>query len=222
MNITRREALRLGLIGGGGLLLSQGAPHSASASEVLSQQIQRFQQPFKTPPVLQPKRSYEDGKRPLDVYEITMQKAQVQLTPDLHTEIWGYNGLFPGPVIRQRGGLEPEDKGRSSLIRFINKLGNDEEGNPINTSVHLHGMASLPQYDGYAEDLTPPEYFKDYFYPNDRAATIWYHDHAIDKTSRNVYMGLAGMYIVEDEAERRLNLPKGEFDVPLILQDREI
>ena len=80
-------------------------------------------------------------------------------------------------------------------------------------------MASLPQYDGYAEDLICPGQFKDYFYPNDRAATIWYHDHAIDRTSRNVYMGLAGMYIVSDEEERQFNLPQGEYDVPLILQD---
>ena len=80
-------------------------------------------------------------------------------------------------------------------------------------------MASLPQYDGFATDFIPPGYFKDYIYPNDRAATIWYHDHAIDKTSRNVYMGLAGMYIVEDEFERNLPLPKGQYDVPLIIRD---
>ena len=107
-------------------------------------------------------------------------------------------------------------------MRFINRLGKTKENGvevPINTSVHLHGMASLPQYDGYAEDLICPQQYKDYFYPNDRAATIWYHDHAIDRTSRNVYMGLAGMYIVEDEEERQFNLPKGEYDVPLILQD---
>ncbi|MDJ0706389.1 MAG: multicopper oxidase domain-containing protein [Leptolyngbyaceae cyanobacterium MO_188.B28] len=223
MNITRREALQLGLMGGGSLLLSQGFPMSASASEVLSHQIERFKQPFRPPPVLTPKRSYEGGKRPLDVYEITMQKASVQLAPDLEpTEIWGYNGVTPGPIIRQRGGFRGEDKGRSSLVRFINKLGSTIENGeevPIETTVHLHGMASLPQYDGYAEDLTPPDHFKDYYYPNDRAATIWYHDHAIDKTARNVYMGLAGMYIVEDEEERRLNLPKGDYDVPLILQD---
>ena len=56
------------------------------------------------------------------------------------------------------------------MVRFINRLGTFEENGkeiPINTTVHLHGMASLPQYDGYAEDLICPGYFKDYFYPND-------------------------------------------------------
>jgi spore coat protein A, manganese oxidase len=220
MDITRRDAIKLGIIGGGGLLLSQGLPAPVSASEVLSRQIKRFVQPFKPLPVLEPQRQYESSDRPLDAYEITLQKAQVQLAPSMApTEVWTYNGHFPGPLIRQQGGFRPEDQGRSSLVRFINRLGNDAEGEPINASVHLHGMASLPQYDGYAEDLIAPEYFKDYYYPNDRAATLWYHDHAIDKTSRNVFMGLAGMYIVEDEEERQINLPSGEFDIPLMLHD---
>jgi FtsP/CotA-like multicopper oxidase with cupredoxin domain len=81
-------------------------------------------------------------------------------------------------------------------------------------------MASLPQYDGYAEDFIPPNYYKDYIYPNNRAATLWYHDHALGKTSRNVYMGLAGMYIVDDDFDQSLPLPKGEYDVPLIIQDK--
>lgn len=89
-------------------------------------------------------------------------------------------------------------------------------------------MASLPQYDGYANDLIPPEHYKNYDYPDNRAATLWYHDHAVHNTARNVYMGLAGMYIVEDELEQDLVenkqlLPKGpnrEYDVPLIIQDK--
>ena len=220
MKITRREAIKLGLIGGGGLLLSQDFPSEAWAQS--SPQIDRFKLPFQMPPVLKPIRSYEGGDRPIDIYQITMRKNQVKILPGEKTQIWGYEGMIPGPIIRQRGGFRDEDRGRSSLIRFINKLGTTlEEGEevPISTTVHLHGMASLPQYDGHAEDLSLPGYFKDYFYPNDRAATIWYHDHAIDRTSRNVYMGLAGMYIVEDEEERQLNLPKGKYDVPLILQD---
>ena len=245
MKLNRREALKLGLTGVGGLLLPFELPNAALAEtsadcsncdrskvisptfdqEELSHQIDFFQRPFKRPPLLKPVRSYERGRRPLDCYEITMKKAQIEIIPGLKTKIWSYNGSLPGPLIRQRGGFRDEDRGRDSLVRFINKLGTTEENGveiPINSSTHLHGMASLPQYDGYAEDLICPEQFKDYFYPNDRAATIWYHDHAIDRTSRNVYMGLAGMYIVEDEEERQFNLPKGEYDVPLILQDLRI
>lgn len=215
MTYTRRDLLRLGLIGGGSLLFPWGVAHPAWAA--LSPQIPRFQQPFRVPPVLQPVRSDQTT----DYYEITMRKAPMEILPGLKAEIWGYNGMTPGPTIRQQGGSR-RSGGRQSVVRFINQLGQDAAGDPIRTVIHLHGMASLPQYDGFAEDFVPPGYFKDYIYPNDRAATIWYHDHVIDKTARNVYMGLAGMYIVEDQYEQNLPLPKGEYDVPLILQDKNL
>ncbi len=60
--------------------------------------------------------------------------------------------------------------------------------------MHLHGSASLPQYDGYASDITNPGQFKDYHYPNSQPArTLWYHDHGLHHTAENVYMGLAGV-----------------------------
>jgi spore coat protein A, manganese oxidase len=215
MKITRREAIKLGLAGGGVLLSPFGFPDIAEAQ--LSPQIPRFQAPFRVPPVLKPVRSDETT----DYYEITMQKSAIEILPGIKTQIWSYNGISPGPTIRQRGGKFREG-GRLSVVRFINKLGADPLGQPINSVIHLHGMASLPQYDGYALDYVPPEYFKDYIYPNDRAATLWYHDHTLDLTSRNVYMGLAGMYIVEDDYELNLRLPEGEYDIPLILQDKRL
>ena len=33
----------------------------------------------------------------------------------------------------------------------------------------------------------------------ERAAFQWYHDHRLDHTARNVWRGLAGMWIVDDE-----------------------
>lgn len=203
--------------------------YSQPAHAQFSSAVPRFQVPLKLPPLLLPSQSNTFGDRPIDYYEITMQKAEVDILPGLKTKMWCYvgKGLAPaavGPIIRHRGGIEPEDEGRTSVIRFINKLGTTiEQGKdkPIDTSIHLHGMASLPEYDGYATDLIPPGYFKDYFYPNDRAATLWYHDHAVHKTSRNVYMGLAGMYVVDDAKDRALNLPKGDYDIPLIIQDKK-
>ncbi|MDJ0737840.1 MAG: multicopper oxidase family protein [Nostocaceae cyanobacterium] len=212
MKITRREAIKLGLAGGGVLLSPLAFPGIARA--LLSPQIPRFQLPFQVPPVLPPVRSDQTT----DYYEMTIKKDLWEILPGLKTEIWGYEGMFPGPIIRQRGGKRSEG-GRQSVVRIINKLGEDAQGRPINSVTHLHGMASLPQYDGYAIDYVPPEYFKDYIYPNDRAATLWYHDHVQDLTSHNVYMGMAGMYIVEDKFELDLPLPKGNYDVPLIIQD---
>jgi FtsP/CotA-like multicopper oxidase with cupredoxin domain len=87
------------------------------------------------------------------------------------------------------------------------------------TSTHLHGSASLPQFDGYANDLTLPGFYKDYHYPNNQPArSLWYHDHAVHFTAQNVYSGLAGQYLISDPVEKGL-LPQGNFDVPLTISD---
>ena len=96
-------------------------------------------------------------------------------------------------------------------------------GNPdVRTVVHLHGAKVLPNSDGRPEawftngfahvgpDFDPA--FKTYMYPNDQAATtLWYHDHAIGITRLNVHAGLAGFYLVRDDHEDALNLPKGRY-----------
>ena len=88
------------------------------------------------------------------------------------------------------------------------------------TSVHLHGSASLPEYDGYANDISNPGQWKDYTYPNwQPARTLWYHDHGVHHTGQNVVMGLAGMYQLHDPLEQSLKIPQGEYDVPLIVGD---
>ncbi|BAY42928.1 type 3 multicopper oxidase [Scytonema sp. HK-05] len=200
--ISRREALKIAALAGGTILLPVGLQHRGYAQRV-DQTVEPFTLPFRTPPVLNPVRSDSTT----DYYQITMRKAQVEILPGRTSEIWGYNGIFPGPIIKQ-------SRGRSSIVRFINNL-------DVNTSVHLHGMASSPQYDGYTLDFIAPGYYKDYVYSNPAAANLWYHDHGLAQTARNVYMGLAGMYIVQDQEELALPLPKGNYDIPLIIQDRQ-
>lgn len=209
MKLSRREAIKLGLIGGGSLLFAAGIQDRYLAQSTSS--IEPFRVPLKIPPVLKPIRSDDTT----DYYEVVAQKSSIEILPDLKTEIWGYNGITPGPTIRQR-------QGRQSVVRFLNQLGKDSQGQPIDTVVHLHGMATLPQYDGYTTDYIPPQHFKDYVYPNDRAGTLWYHDHVMDLTARNIDAGLAGMYIVEDEYERSLQLPQGDYEIPLILQTKRL
>jgi spore coat protein A len=104
--------------------------------------------------------------------------------------------------------------------------------------VHQHGGFTAPQSDGmplqsYSPDgvhaesyatLDPSRVKRNeaiFGYTNrERASMLWYHDHAMGMTSLNVYAGLAGLYLVRDPADKRLGLPRGEFEVPLILQDR--
>lgn len=214
--ITRREALKLGVLAGGSLLLPialEGRSYAATAGSPVTKP---FTLDFKRLPVLQPVASNntpgtngQQGFEGTDYYIITQRPGQQQILPGYTSTVWGYNGTFPGPTIKQR-------KGRQSVIRHINNLPPSES-----FTVHLHGMASLPQYDGYAEDLTAPGQYKDYYYPNDRAATLWYHDHAVGKTAFHVYSGLAAFYLVEDDYELGLPLPKGDCDVPLMIHDKQ-
>lgn len=212
MRMTRREALKLGLLGGGSLLLPLTINGRTQAHDGMivsdswdgSPFVKPFSLPFKVPPVLQPVR--RDSSTKTEYYEITMRPNQVEILPGLKTKIWGYNGIAPGPTIRTEVGWK-------TVVRQINQL-------PTPTCVHLHGMPSLPQFDGYANDLTPPNYYKDYLYPNTRAATLWYHDHAVHRTAMNINMGLAGFYILQDEFEKSLPLPSGKYDVPLLVQDK--
>ena len=224
---TRREALQLGVAGCVYKFYEPPfkaepchpeEPREKRVVSPFSPQIERFVRELHIPKDLDPAKSTSK----VDYYEITLKKDLKKILPDPYPEtvIWGYNGLTPGPTIRHVGG-DCKGNRRASVVRFINELGKDDDGCDINAVVHLHGMASLPQYDGHAEDFIPPGYFKNYEYPNDHNATFWYHDHAIDHTARNVYMGLAGMYIIEDKEELALGLPKGEYDVPLILQDKQ-
>src|SRR5262249_28538405 len=54
------------------------------------------------------------------------------------------------------------------------------------------------------------------------AALLWYHDHAMGINRLNVCAGMAGLYIVRDAVEEALNLPNGNYEIPLVLMDRLI
>jgi spore coat protein A len=87
--------------------------------------------------------------------------------------------------------------------------------------MHLHGGHVAEASDGYPENALLPGSMAVYDYPNwQESAQIWYHDHALGITRLNVYMGLAGLYTVRDSIEDALDLPAGDDEVPLVIQDR--
>ena len=210
-----REALKLGVFGTGALVLPAGRLISApgpSPSRIAESLVpQPFSVPLSVPAVLSPVRSTPTT----DFYQITMRAQAVEILPGFQTVIFGYNGAFPGPTIEVQ-------QGRPAVVRFINTLPAKHPtfGYRPDTSVHLHGSASLPQFDGYANDLTRPGQFKDYQYPNHQEnRSLWYHDHAAHLTAQNVYSGLAGMYLLHDAIENALPIPRGRYDVPLVIRD---
>ncbi len=228
MKISRRRFLKMGLASGAGLALPLGTlsvPVSrlAASASVRSPSVEPFQVPLPIPPTLKPVRT----GAATDYYEIVQRAGTQEILPGLKTEVWGYNGIFPGLTVEARSGRNVE-------IRQWNDL-------PVPVATHLHGGRTPPENDGYPTDLILPKghehdpfahaghgsmrghshFFKDYRYPNEqRAATLWYHDHRMDFTGPQVYKGLAGLYLLRDEVEDSLPLPRDEKEVPLVIADR--
>lgn len=211
--MRRRDMLKLGVLGAAAVALPlEGVARAKSVSRLASANLPKpFSVQLVEPPVATPVKQTATT----DYYEITMRPGTAQIVPGLQTQVWGYNGLPLGPTIRAT-------RGRDAVVRQINGLPAKHPtlGYEGWTSVHLHGSASLPQYDGYASDITRPGEYKDYRYPNFQdARTLWYHDHGVHHTAENAYMGLAGLYVLHDELERSLPIPQGRYDVPLVLKD---
>lgn len=193
--------------------------------------LTKFVDSLPIPQVVKPKRQTKSGP----FYEIDMREVKVKLHCDLpETTVWGYNGQYPGPTIKVY-------QGEAIHVKWTNHLpnkhlfpvdshhggGHDEP--EVRTVVHLHGGKTPPTSDGYPEswftsnfkEVGPTFTQEVYTYPNEqRATTLWYHDHAMGITAINVYAGLAGFYLIHDEYEQSLNLPKDPYDIPLLIQDR--
>ena len=95
---------------------------------------------------------------------------------------------------------------------------------------HLHGGEIPSQFDGgpsawfTADGKTGRDFTsKEYTYPNSQLpGTIWYHDHAMGMTRLNVYMGLAGFYLIRDPNDPVASLlPQGKYEIPIAIQDRQ-
>jgi FtsP/CotA-like multicopper oxidase with cupredoxin domain len=125
------------------------------------------------------------------------------------TEVWSYNDAWPAPMIRLT-------RGERARIRLVNRL--DEE-----TIVHWHGLDVPEAADGHPRLAIDPgaEYAYD-FAVTDAPGLYWYHPHTHGRTASQTYMGMAGLLVIEDEAEADLGLPSGEFELALVLQDRRL
>jgi blue copper oxidase len=93
------------------------------------------------------------------------------------------------------------------------------------TTIHWHGLHLDWRMDGHPLRAVRTGGRYHYAYPvANRGGTYWYHTHGHGNTARQVYMGLAGFFIIEDEDERRVNealgVELGETDLPLIIQDK--
>jgi spore coat protein A len=193
-----------------------------------------FVDPLPIPAVATPVAGSSGGKASYHIKQVQLeQRLHRDLPP---TTVWGFDdGVvrgYPGPTIEARSGAPIEMTWQNDLRdasgRLLEKhaLAVDHcldgaDSDAPRTVVHLHGGHVAQASDGYPEWTLLPGEQTQYEYPNEqRAATIWYHDHAMGITRLNVYMGLAGFYLIRDDEEEALKLPSGAYEIPLAIQDR--
>lgn len=162
------------------------------------------------------------------LYRISMRQVETHMHRDLPpTKIWTYGSSLPGPTIEARCGQPlfvewANDLPSKHLLPIDYSIhGARKELPEVRTIVHLHGGRVPAASDGYPENWYAPGKSLINFYPNKQDATmLWYHDHAMAITRLNVFAGLMGLYVIRDEFEDGLDLPKGEYEIPIVLFDR--
>jgi spore coat protein A len=235
--LSRRRLIQRGLTTAAGLTLSKAVPAMqqamASPAQVRSGvRLISYVDPLPVPPVIRA------TGRPGEVIDIEMRQFQQKVHRDLPpTTLWGYNGSWPGPTIEAQSGQPLSINWVSKLptthlLPIDHSIHGAESSLPaVRNVAHLHGACAMPDDDGYPEawftaqgehgPQGPKFNPRPSSYPNCQPSTaLWYHDHCLGITRLNVYTGLAGFYLIRDEGERALNLPQGEFEIPLMLQDR--
>ncbi|MFK4836639.1 multicopper oxidase family protein [Microbacterium sp. ZW T2_14] len=163
-----------------------------------------FHAPLAVPP-LAPSR-VENGVR---IFELTAQEGRTSFVAQGDTPTLGYDGTYLGPTL-------VAERGEQVRVDVTNGLADP-------TTVHWHGMHLPAAMDGgpsspiAAGGTWQPEWTID-----QPASTLWYHPHLHGRTREQVDAGLAGMFLVQDDEESALALPReyGVDDLPVIVQDR--
>ncbi len=197
-----------------------------------------FQDALPIPPVLRPR-----GREVTLELRSVRRRLHSQLPP---TRLWTYEGHFPGPTIEVRRGQKVRiawtnrigdetvpvtavqvpaatpppvnDPGRGGAMPRA-----DVAAIPPWLVTHLHGAVTAAGNDGWSENGLRPGEAQAAEYLNDQPATaLWYHDHGMHVGTWTVFSGLLGSYLIRDEEEDALGLPRGGHEIPLVLCDRNL
>jgi len=227
--VSRRQLLAAGGLALGGVALAGagGLPRLLDGADAATH---RFRAPLTFPPEL-------TGSD----LTIPIREAEVAILPGRKTRMWTYDGSFPGPTIRRPAGETtrvsfehrlPASVGELSVHLHGGHNSSDDDGQPGGltdlqpNAFYCDVSGDLSARESGNDLLLAPGGRRTYTYEGtenggpERAAFQWYHDHRLERTAQNVWNGLAGMWILEDEFDAALPLPRGERDLPLMIGDR--
>ena len=138
---------------------------------------------------------------------LTVTSTTYQIYAGTDSNVLSINNTFPAPTIKLK-------KGDTFSAKIINNLSEK-------TNIHWHGIHDPATMDGHPKYPIAAGTSFDVTYPiTQRAGTFFYHSHVDMGTARQTYMGMMGCLIIEDDEEKALGLPSGDFDIPLLIQDK--
>ena len=233
MFLTRRDFLQSTGMAAVALAMPQGMSRVPTKfrTQLNANSLTPFVDPLSILEIAQPagfRPSPFDPAQKLPYYRIPMRAFESKIHRDMKpTRQWGYGGSSPGPTFETRSG-------QGLLVEWVNELpdthflpidhtihGAEANKPEVRTVVHLHGAKAPPESDGYPDNWYASGKSAICHYPNRQdAAMLWYHDHALGINRLNVFAGLLGMFIVRDEFEDSLALPRGKYEIPLAIYDR--
>ncbi len=163
-----------------------------------------YSRPFVVPPLASATRNGNRLHFALDI-----RQGSTRFYEGIDTPTLGVNGDYLGPVLRAR-------KGDRVSFTVNSHLRQD-------ATLHWHGLKLPARMDGGPHQvIRPGTSWSPEFKLIQPAASYWYHAHTHQLTGFQVYHGLAGMFIVDDEVSDSLGLPDeyGVDDLPVVIQDR--
>jgi FtsP/CotA-like multicopper oxidase with cupredoxin domain len=151
--------------------------------------------------------------------ELRAAKDEARIRSGLPTRVWRYHGTVVkgDPRALEFLGYLPllrVQRGQKVRIELVNGLSEP-------TIIHWHGLYVPAAMDGHPRDaIGRGERYVYEFEVRNRAGTYWFHPHPDGRTGKQVYFGMAGLLVVSDDEESAAGLPSGDYDIPLVIQDR--
>lgn len=138
---------------------------------------------------------------------LTARRVTAEIARGVSSPVLSWGDGPVGPTIEAR-------TGERATIVMRNEL--DEP-----TIAHWHGLRPPEASDGHPRlQVGPGERYAYDFVVREPPGLYWYHSHAHMRAAPQVYLGLAGLFLVRDDAETALGLPSGARELALVLQDK--
>lgn len=242
--ITRRQLMKRSAVGGAGLFFSRGLLGNAFGAQSVANSLKPY---VDSMPLLV--NNAVDATTGGSV-NISAALVSRKVHRDLPAStLFGYlRAGGPGPVDPVASYLGPAIVAKTGVpitVNYRNDLDGDDfldvftnDGSSylqfppfpeLRVKSHLHGgfVAGVDDGNPYA---SPGDFdngqTQTVSYPNEQPATLlWYHDHYEGDTRMNVVGGLAAGYLIRDAFDSGSNPllpgPIGQYELPLVVQDRQ-